>query len=75
MYTLLGYFVPFLTVILQKATTAEDDNLQSCKCGPLCLLLAFVCFFLELLLNLYATNCKYAVFLSEKKQKNNLNST
>lgn len=31
MYTFLGYFVPFVTLILQKTTTAQDDNLHSCK--------------------------------------------
>lgn len=64
MYTLLGYFVPFLTLILQKTTIAQDGNLQSCKCGLFCLKLSLLSLVasVELLSNLYA-NCKFAVFL------------
>lgn len=60
MYTLLGYFVPFLTLILQKTAPAQDDNLQSCKCDLLCVLLAlslFVSFSVNLLFD-YELFCK-----------------
>lgn len=32
MYTLLGYFTPFLTLIYQKATTDQDESPQTCRC-------------------------------------------